>query len=225
MATMERVGDAGVERSEKVIVGSSITELIAGAAAVVLPILGLVGVLPMTLAAIAFIAIGGGMMIQGGALSSQSKSLLGVGNAGTLETTELIGGLSADVLGGAATSALGILALVGIAPVTLLAVASIVTGGALVLAAGTTSRLSSLRYGSSHLDDTKRQILRESVKAAAGADVLVGLSSVVLGILVLANVGGAAVHVTLVLVAALALGGALFLNGTAVGARIAALLS
>jgi hypothetical protein len=137
---------------------------------------------------------------------------------------ELVGGMSAEVLGGAAASALGILALVGIAPMTLLPIAAIVAGGAAVLGAGTTTRLGNYRYGTGRLDSTTREILHESANAAAGADVLVGLSAIVLGILVLAGVGSAALHLTLVLVAALALGGALVLNGTTVGARMAALL-
>jgi hypothetical protein len=62
------------------------------------------------------------------------------------------------------------------------------------------------------------------VNAAAGADVLAGLSTVVLGILVCAGVGGLATQLTLELVAALSLGGALLLNGTTVGARMATLL-
>jgi hypothetical protein len=46
----------------------------------------------------------------------------------------------------------------------------------------------------------------------------------VLGVLVLAGVGAASVHLTLALVAALGLGGALFLTGTAVGAQMTARL-
>jgi hypothetical protein len=223
MPTLEEFGGHEADKPEKVMMGGSVVELLAGVAAIVLPILGLIGVLPMSLGAIAFIAIGGAMMMRGGAVGSQSRLLLGHIEA-TAASAEVVGGMSAEVLGGAAVSALGILALLRIAPITLLAVACIVAGGAIVVSAGTTSRLSTFRLGASRLDETRREILHHSVEAAAGADVLVGLATIVLGILVLAHVGTAAVHLTLVLVAALALGGALFLNGTTVGARMSALL-
>lgn len=224
MATIEDVGPQ-VEQSEKVIAGGSVLEVIAGAGAVVLPILALVGVYPMFLAAIAFVAIGGGLMSQGGGLSAQSRSLMHTARGGNPEAVAAVGGMSAEILGGAAVVALGILALVQVVPVTMLACAAIVGGGSMVLAAGTTSRLASYRYGAARrLDETQRNILRESVNAAASSDVLAGLGAIVLGILVLANVGSFAVMMTLSVVAALSLGAALFLNGTTVGARMAALL-
>ncbi len=223
--TMDRTGGLDTEATERVAAGSSLAEVIAGAAGIVLPILGLVGVLPLTLASVAFIAIGAGMLLQGGALSAQSKSLMGLAGQSRSDSAELIGGMSAEVLGGAAVSALGVLALLRVAPETLLPIAAIVAGGAMVLAAGTTARLASARFGTASMDATKHHVLQESVRAAAGAEVLAGLAAIVLGILVLANVGTAHDQLTLALVSALALGGTLFLNGTTVGARMTALLS
>ncbi len=224
MATMERTGAMDNETTEKVVAGSSVAEVIAGAAGIVLPILGLVGVLPLTLASIAFIAIGAGMLLQGGALSAQSKSLLTSAGQGRTESAELVGGMSAEVLGGAAVVALGILALLRVAPQSLLAISAIVAGGGILMAAGTTARLGTARFGGTNLDATKRHVLQESVKAAAGAEILAGLAGIVLGILVLANVGSASTQITLALVAALTIGGTLFLNGTTIGARMTALL-
>lgn len=225
MATMQDVGTSHVQTTEKVVAGSSVLELIAGAAAVVLPILALVGVYPMFLAAISFIAIGGGMMSQGGGLSVHARAAFPTTRTSNPEGAGLIGGMTVEILGGAAVIALGILALLRVVPVTLLGAASIVGGGALVLGAGNTSRLSSFRYGAAtELDESQRNMLRESVRAAAGADVLAGLAGIVLGILVLAGVGTPRIEVTLSVIAALSLGGALFLNGTTVGARMAALL-
>ncbi len=224
--TTQEAGAAHAETSEKVIEGSSILELIAGAGAVVLPILGLVGVFPSYLGSIAFIAVGAGMMSQGGGLSAQSRSLMSGARSGNPEAVGVISGMSAEILGGAAVVALGILALLRIAPLPLMAAAAIVAGGALVLGAGSTAALSSFRYGAANrLDGTQREVLRESVRAAAGADVLAGLGSIVLGILVLAGVGSGATEMTLALIAALSAGGALFLNGTTIGARMTALLA
>lgn len=222
MPTLEHAG-TDVARSEKLVAGSSFTELVAGAGAIVLPILGLVGVLPMSLAAVAFIAIGAAMMINGGTLGTQAHALLAGGNAGR-GRAEFVGGADAQTLGGAAVVALGILALVRIAPISLLGVAALVAGASMILGAGAAARLGSFRYGTAELGDRERELLRESVRGAAGADVLVGLGGIVLGILVLAGVGSVATLVTLVLIAELALGGGLFLSGTATGARMTALL-
>ncbi|HVV53119.1 MAG TPA: hypothetical protein VHO06_25905 [Polyangia bacterium] len=213
-----------VVRAERMVAGSSFTELIAGGAAIVLPILGLVGVLPISLAAVAFIAIGAAMMIHGGTVGTEAHTLLSDAAVGESTEVDLGGGVNAQILGGAAVIALGILALLRIAPFSLLPVSAIVAGGAMVLGAGTASRLASVRYGTSALSPGQREVLRESVRASAGADVLVGLASIVLGILVLAGIGSLATMVTLVLVAALALGGGLFLTGTTTGARMTALL-
>lgn len=225
MATQEHVGGTEVvTRSEKVIAGSSLAELVTGGAAIVLPILGLVGVLPLSFAALAFIAIGAAMMFQGGLLATQTRTLLSGINVGDAGRLEFIGGTNAGITGGAAVIALGILALVRIAPLPLLGVAAIVAGAAMIFGAGATARLGSYRYGAASLSSTQREVLRESVQAAAGADILVGLGSVVLGILALAGVGSPATVLTLLLIASLALGGGLFLTGTTTGARMTALL-
>jgi hypothetical protein len=211
--TMDRAGlrtRRGVRRSS----GGSIVELMMGGGAILLPILALLGVLPMTFAAIAYIAIGAGMMMQGesvGAMRSYG------------EQAELRHGMSAEIMGGAAVVILGILALLRMAPVTLLAIAAIVAGGSIVFGGATTSRFGQPRLAPG-ADVPSRNVMNESVNAAAGGDVLVGLAGLVLGILVLAGVGSAAVHVTLLLVASLALGAGLFLDGSIGGARTAATL-
>jgi hypothetical protein len=225
VATQEHVGGTEfVTRAEKVIGGSSFAELAAGGAAIVLPILGLVGVLPLSFAALAFIAIGAAMMFQGGILATQTRTLLSGVTGGDTGRLEFIGGTNAEITGGAAVIVLGILALLRIAPHPLLAVAAIVAGAAMIFGAGATARLGSFRYGAAALSSTQREVLRESVQAAAGADILVGLGSVVLGILALAGVGSPATVLTLLLIASLALGGGLFLTGTTTGARMTALL-
>ena len=225
MSTLENVGGTGVvRRAERAVAGSSFTELVAGGAAIVLPILGLVGVLPLSLASVAFIAIGAAMMIQGGTSAAAARTLLADVTTDETESIDFIGGVNAEIMGGAAVIALGILALLRIAPMTLLPVAAIVAGGAMLFGAGATSRLGNFRYGAAALSDRQREALRESVRASAGADVLVGLGSAVLGILVLAGVGSLGTLVTLILVAALAVGGGMFLTGTTTGARMTALL-
>jgi hypothetical protein len=228
VATQEHVGGTGgteaIRRSEKLIGGSSFVELVTGAGAIVLPILGLIGVLPLTFAALAFIAIGAAMMFQGGTLAAQTRTLLTGVDEGKTAGLGFIGATNAEITGGAAVIALGILALLRVAPRPLLGVAAMVAGGAMVFGAGAAARLGSFRYGAAELSSSQREVLREAVRAAAGADILVGLGSLVLGILAVAGVGSAATVLTLLLVASLALGGGLFLTGTTTGARMTALL-
>jgi hypothetical protein len=213
MATsLERAGQAAT-REERFLARGSIVEVLTGGGAIVLPILALLGVLPLSFAAIAFVAIGAGLMMQGGEL----RALRSYGERG-----EVAGGMSADIVGGAVVGALGVLSLFRLMPMTLLPLAAIVAGASLVLGAGASARLARPRPGSLATDEANRQFLRESVGAPVNGDVLVGLAAVTLGILVIGGIGPGPLHLRLVLVAALALGAGLFLNGTAVGERMPA---
>jgi hypothetical protein len=71
-------------------------------------------------------------------------------------------------------------------------------------------------------DEANRQLLRESVGTSSGAELLVGLVAVTLGVLVIGGVANPLVRTTLVIVAALALGAGLFLEGAEVGERMPA---
>jgi hypothetical protein len=63
------------EQAMEVMVGGSITEAIGGVAGVVLAIIGLAGVLPLYLAAIAAIAIGVALCAEGGALAATYEDI------------------------------------------------------------------------------------------------------------------------------------------------------
>jgi hypothetical protein len=206
--TFDRGGPPAT-REERFLARGSMGEVLTGGGALVLPILGLLGVLPLSAAAVAFVAIGGGLVIQAGEL----RALRSYG-----ERADHVGGMTPEILGGAVVSLLGLLALLRFLPMTLLSVAAIVGGASLVWGASASARLGRPRLVPP--TEASRQLLRESVGAEAGADVLVGLAAVTLGILVIGGVGTARVHLPLLLVAALALGAGLFLNGTAVGERM-----
>jgi hypothetical protein len=51
------------------------------------------------LAAISFIAIGAAMMMQGGSVRAHAASLRASATGSTAESSELIGGMSAELLG------------------------------------------------------------------------------------------------------------------------------
>jgi hypothetical protein len=155
------------ERSAEVVAGGSMVEAIAGVAAVVLAILGLAGLLPVYLLAIAAIAVGVALLFEGGAIAVRYSRLLTETVGSRLSSAELDGGMGVEVLGGIAGIVLGILALLGLVPLTLTAVAAIVFGGTLLLSSGTAARLNCLVIDGHGLPDTTRRVAREAVFAAA----------------------------------------------------------
>jgi hypothetical protein len=200
------------ERREEIVsgtaIGGSSLQLIGGAGAVVLAIIGLAGYRPGIMAAIATIAIGAGLFAHGSAASAHVSRLLK--RSGGAEG-QLTGGLGSEVFGGLAAIALGILALVGVLPTVLLPVAAIVLGSAILLGAPAEARRARLVVGSDRRG-------AEAVEGISGAMALAGVGAIALGILALLRVGP---QLTLVMVAMLAVGGALFLEGTALTARFA----
>lgn len=208
------------ERIAKVMTGASTTEALVGAGAVVLTILGLIGIFPTYMAAVASIAVGAALLSEGAGITAQYSELMSRMNGSRYETAQVGGGMTTQMLGGLAGISLGILALVGIAPEVLLPVAAIVFGGTILL--GSTAPLqveSAVDRGP--MESASQHRAHEAVQAAEGSRMLVGLGSAVLGILVLAGVGAAG---TLTLVALLGIGAAELLGGSALGARMGMVL-
>ncbi|HEY5312596.1 MAG TPA: hypothetical protein VIK18_08750, partial [Pirellulales bacterium] len=107
--------------------GSSVVEAAVGLAGVVLAILGLVGVAPPYMAAIATLAIGAALAFQGAAWHART--------GGTTVSAEFTAGLAGIVL--------GILAILGIEPAILIPVAVLVFGAGLLLSSGSTMNFGS----------------------------------------------------------------------------------
>lgn len=228
------------ERSDKIesgiVSGGSAALATGGAAAVVLAIIGLSMVLPIWMVTIATIIVGFAFILEGIAIAGRQVQLLSR-TGGTIEQTELAGGLSAEFLAGCAGLALGIIGIFGIYPVVLSACAVILYGSALVF--GSRSRISDRaewtgathRPGDSGADVTQTDAPRGQVTNWAveqpleqlnkllspvyGTHVMVGFGCIALGILALAGVR----PLVLVLVGLLAVGFTLFLSGTAVATR------
>ncbi len=207
-------------RSAEFVTGGSAIECIGGIATVVLAIIGLAGVFPVYLAAVAAIVLGAAMLIQSAAVGARFSELL-ADTAGTrLTNRQLGGGMTAEFLGGAAGIVLGVLALLHVFPAVLLAVAAIVFGGSLLLRIGTSTRLNSLAIdraweGPEH--EMSRHVASEMVAGSNAAQALVGLAAIVLGILALV---GIAYAWTLVLVAMLCLGASVMVSGAALGSKM-----
>jgi hypothetical protein len=159
--------------------GGTSVEVVGGCAAIVLSILGLIGVAPATFAQLGAICIGGGLLIHG--LANR-------------RTTTHRGGLGGEAIGGAAGGLLGLLALFGVAPMILMPVSAIVLGASLLLAvpAHGVGETSSWR----------------NAGAGGSFEGIVGVGAIVLGVLALLGIGPT-VAMTLVSMLALGCGLAL----------------
>ncbi len=203
--------------TREVAVGGSMIEAVGGAGAVVLAILGLAGVAPFLLAAIATIAVGTALLFEGGTIASRVLRDTDFGSAHV--DPELTGGLSAEGIAGLAGIVLGILALIRVGGGgALLNVSPIVIGAGMLFGTGAALRISSARASNltGGVADRSASITHDALSAAAGAHALVGIGAVVLGILAL--IGEA--PLTLVLVSMLALGAVVLLSGSAIGVRM-----
>lgn len=206
----------------KVLAGGSSIEGLAGVGAVTLAILGLVGVLPMYMLSISAIAIGGALLLEGASVASRTSQLLSRVGDDRRGELDIKGGATVEFAGGAAGIVLGILALLGIATMTLMPVAALVFGGTLLLSSGTRVSLNQAFAESAAAGTGQVQhAVYEAMSASAGARALVGIASVVLGILVLADIGAA---VTLTLVAMLGVGASVLMSGTILSTRVASAL-
>ena len=184
----------------------SVAEAVGGAAAVVLAILGLLGLLPLTFNAIAAIALGVALLLGGAALARRYSRLVPAA-AASRGRQEIAGALGLQAIAGVAAIVLGILALLRIDPLMLLGVTAIVLGAALVAGGGMARLARSARWLRGEGD---------SVYAASGWEALVGIGAVVLGILALTGHA----PLTLTLVAMLSVGAAVLVGGTVLASRL-----
>jgi hypothetical protein len=208
--------------SAEIVAGGSTGELIGGAGAVVLAIVGLAGIMPTWMAAIGAIALGGALLMRGVVAAARYSALLEE-TAGSRATAEEFGnGIGAEVVGGTAGIVLGILALLNIAPLVLLPVAAIVFGGTMLLGCGANARVNSLVIDRPcyAFTDHSRRIAGDILAAANGAQALVALGTIVLGIVALLN----PLHLMLSLIAFLAAGASVLLSGGAVTGKMVTLL-
>jgi hypothetical protein len=193
----------------------SVAEGVVGASAATLAVIALTGVAPGILLAVATIAAGSALMLQGGAIAGRLSAMLDESFKKRAQGLDL-GGMTAEFLGGVTGIVLGILALLGIHPLILPPAAAIVLGSALIMGSGISARLNMLIIEGVEPDGFARQVARQAITAAAGVRALIGVGAVVLGILGLSGVNPVVVS----LVAILAVGVSDLLSGTAVAGRL-----
>jgi hypothetical protein len=187
------------------------SEAFVGAGAVILAIIGLAGIESFYMAAIATIAVGAALLLEGAVLMAKQAEMVTEFSASHTERVEAGGGLSAEMLGGGAGIVLGILALVGVVPMILLAVALVSYGACMLFGASMTSHLRHFAFEPKTEHPALREVAHEATFAATGAEALVALAAVVLGILALVHFA----PLTLTLVGMLVLGGSILMSGSA----------
>lgn len=206
---------------ERMVIGGSSTEWLAGAAALVLAIVGLAHIEPMFMVAVAPIALGAALIFDGAVVAREYSRILASSGDGTIQNVEFGGGISSQIGGGVAAMVLGVLALVHLNPLVLTPIAAIVLGATLVFSSGVNTRLNALKIETSGEHDVAKRIAEEAMTTATGSEVLVGLGAIVLGIVALVGLA----PLTLTLVAMLALGAAILLSGSAVIGKMLSVFS
>lgn len=206
-----------VRQSAKVTATGFSAEAVAAAGAVVLTIVGLSGVNAGYMVPIATILIAAAMIMKSTSVAARFHQLEYQTGGDREAQAELGGGMSTEMAAGAAGIALGVLALVGVVPDVLTTIALIVFGGALLIGGGETYRVSEvggLRGGRTE------EMARRAGESAGGAESLVGIAGIVLGILALTGISPG----ILVLSGLLSVAAAQLFSGLAVSGRMFALL-
>lgn len=192
------------------IAAGSVTEGIGAIGAMILAIIGLAGILPSAMASIATIVIGTVILMEGG-LAGVAGRWLSAQSATEKHSLALGGGVTAEFFGGLAGIILGILGLFQAMPETLLAVAVLVFGAALLLGGGSILRLN--RWLQLQNQVAAQDMSQTLAATNLGGFVLIGLATVVLGILAVIGL----VPMTLILVGLLSLGASALFSGRAAG--------
>jgi hypothetical protein len=201
--------------------GGLVTEATAGAAVVVLAILGLMHVAPDALASISTIVLGAAFLLLGGMMAARFVRVMR--SISSPATREVISeGATMASLCGAAGIVLGVLAFVSGDPTTLIPVAAVVFGAALLVARGTTSRLNQALadWQQEHAKQSARPV-EDAVYVALAPGVLIALPGIILGIIALAGHA----PILLSLVALLGLGVGVVLTGTSFASTLTTTLS
>lgn len=204
-----------ITRTAKFEAGGSITEGLIGLGAAVLAIIGLAGGFPFFMMAIATIVVGAAFFLHGSAMSTRYSKLAALVTENKYQANQLRSGASVETIGGITGIALGILALIGLAPITLVSVAVIIFGATLIIGTGAIDRMNTL--AAEIWNDSKAlRLAHNASETAMGVQTLVGLGAIALGVLAIIGVA----PLTLALIALLGLGAADFLSGSVVGGSL-----
>lgn len=200
----------------KAITRGTAVEGIVGLAAAVLSILGLAGAYGFTLLPVATVVLGLAMIIEARVVIRRFAAvMLELGEVRGYRTTA--GGMSIEALAGIAGVTLGLLAMLGMNPETLCAIAVIIYGSAVLFTIGTITMINSIIASGSSKNPLARAMAASVYNTSSDVRVLVGMGTLTLGILALVGIHPQ----TMVLTAVLSVGGSLFLETFALGEKLA----
>lgn len=204
------------KRLERALVGGAITAAVSGAGAIVLSILGLVGIEPLLMTSIAVLVIGAGLLSESGSLAAEYSEILAKTQRNRWRKVEFGSGFSGEMLAGIAAITLGILSLINLEPLVLLPISVIVLGASLLLSTGTKALVNSMRLTIPENRKREEMVAHTALRGAIWVQLVVGGAAIVLGILGLLGW----IPLILTLVATLAVGASAVLSGAAVSARM-----
>jgi hypothetical protein len=198
------------------VVAACVVQAIIGVGVATVAVLGLAHMAPALFASIATIAVGTAALFQGGiisaryhiAASKEERSEFGRWERGWMRVGVMY-------FAGIAGIALGILGLLGFVPYVLIPAALVSLGISLLFGSAVNARLDAIdmaHFG----EEAKKQemeMVRERSLFSAGVQGVAGMSAIGLGVLGLTMVS----PIELSLIAVLAVGFALFLNGAVIG--------
>lgn len=162
----------------------------AALALVVLGILALANIAPLVLVSIAVIVAGVLLMIDSAALTQEIVAALTAKAGHNLDAAELPSGQNAGVLGGIAGIVLGILAILGVAPQTLIAVAAIVFGAAVLFDFTARAQAHALRMTTGETPEQSAKLAMATASSTSTAALFAGVGLITLGILALTGIYG-----------------------------------
>ncbi|HZS83248.1 MAG TPA: hypothetical protein VFA50_10255 [Stellaceae bacterium] len=208
------------ERAFEMAAVAPMTEVVAAIAIIVLAILGLANVAPGQMIAIATIIVGAALLLQGANTAGEYSRLLLTSPRGSgVGAAEFGGGVTIEFLAGGVGIVLGILSLLATDVLRLAPAALIVFGGALILSGGITARMATMASEPAAADPAVQAVFQQASAAAGGAQVLIGLAAMILGILAYVPINAG----ILLLVGLLAVGAALLMTSATVGGAVMSL--
>jgi hypothetical protein len=200
-------------RATPVEVGMTIDETVGGLALIALGIVALARIYPGLIDSVNVVVAGVALLFMTISLSGELARVYSTPSRDLVET-EFGSGLSAGVMAGIAGIVLGILGILDIAQPTLISVAVIVFGAAVLLDFAMMAQTRSIR--SAAITSAESPRVARAPAGSTMASIFVGVGLVTLGIIA---VVGTRPDI-LVAVSLLGLGGYLFLKGTAIVAYI-----
>jgi hypothetical protein len=166
----------------------SVATMPAALALVILGILALAKIDPLLLVSIAVIVAGVLLAIDSAALTQEIAGALGAKAGHHINASELPTGLNAGVLGGITGVVLGILAILDVAPHTLIAVAAIVFGAAVLFDFAARSQARALRMTTGETPEQSAKLALAAASSTSTAAIFAGIGLITLGILALAAI-------------------------------------